>query len=179
MCDSLPEGILFCNHAVFLSSRPGKVVVVISQTVEYALRAVVTIAQHGGRPCTAKEIAAKTQVPAPYLSKLMQGLAKGGIVSSQRGLHGGFVLSKSPDDLTLWEVIESVEPFQRIRKCPLGIVSHTGTLCPLHQSLDDVMARAEKSLRETTVTAILQQPGAVSPLCEQNPLPLVTLGLGR
>jgi flavin-binding protein dodecin len=49
----------------------------------------------------------------------------------------------------------------------------------LHQSLDDVMARAEKSLRELTVTAILQQPGAVSPLCEQNQQPLVMLGLGR
>ena len=43
----------------------------ISQTVEYALRAIVTIAQHEGVPCTAQKIAEITQVPAPYLSKMM------------------------------------------------------------------------------------------------------------
>ena len=45
----------------------------ISQTVEYALRAIVTIAQHNGEACTSQQISKITQVPAPYLSKLMQG----------------------------------------------------------------------------------------------------------
>lgn len=144
----------------------------ISQTVEYALRAVVTIAQMEGRPCTSKEISATTQVPAPYLSKLMQGLVRGGLVSSQRGLHGGFLLTKDPRDLTLWEIVDVVEPFQRIRSCPLGIQSHAGTLCPLHRSLDNIMATTEKMFREMTVAAMLSQPGSVSPLCESQKLPI-------
>ena len=72
----------------------------ISQTVEYALRAIVTIAQHNGAPCTAQRISVITQVPAPYLSKLMQGLVRAKLVTSKRGLHGGFVLTKPSSDLT-------------------------------------------------------------------------------
>ncbi len=140
---------------------------VISQTVEYALRAVITVAQQGGKPCTAREISAITQVPGPYLSKLMQGLVCAGLASSQRGLHGGFVLTKDPTDLTLWEIVEAVEPFKRIRECPLGISSHGSQLCPLHQRLDNAMAMVEQSFRETTVTDLLAEPGSVTPLCEE------------
>lgn len=139
----------------------------ISQTVEYALRAVVTVAQHGGKPCTAKEISQITQVPGPYLSKLMQGLVRAGLARSQRGLHGGFVLTKEPADLTLWEIVDAVEPFKRIRQCPLGITTHGDTLCPLHQRLDNAMAMVEQSFRETTVIDLLAEPGSVTPLCEE------------
>ena len=66
-----------------------------SQTLEYALRAVVTIAQHEGHSCTASQISEITLVPAPYLSKLMQRLVRSGVVFSQRGLHGGFVLAQA------------------------------------------------------------------------------------
>ena len=139
----------------------------ISQTVEYALRAVVTIAQHDGQPCTAHQISAITRVPAPYLSKLMQGLVRAGITSSQRGIHGGFLLAREPAELTIWEIIDAVEPMQRIRKCPLGIEAHGGTLCPLHRKLDNAMATIEESFRSTTVAELLSQPGNVTPLCEE------------
>ncbi|MCA9229993.1 MAG: Rrf2 family transcriptional regulator, partial [Planctomycetales bacterium] len=112
----------------------------ISQTVEYALRAIVTIAQHEGRPCTARQISEITQVPAPYLSKLMQGLVRSSIVRSQRGLHGGFVLAQEPGTLTIWNVVDAVEPFRRIHTCPLGIDSHGAKLCSLHRRLDEAMA---------------------------------------
>lgn len=69
-----------------LFRNPG--LAMISQTVEYALRAIVTIAQHDGTPCTAQKISSITKVPAPYLSKLMQGLVRGNLVTSKRGLHG-------------------------------------------------------------------------------------------
>ncbi|HCP13184.1 MAG TPA: transcriptional regulator [Planctomycetaceae bacterium] len=150
----------------------------ISQTVEYALRAIVTIAQNPGRACTAKEIAATTLVPAPYLSKLMQSLVRGGIVTAQRGPNGGFQLVKSPAELTLWEVVDVLEPFQRITACPLGIRSHGGQLCPLHRNLDNAMATAEKMFREMTVAQMLAAPGSVTPLCEEaKEVPLQTLGI--
>ncbi|MEZ6062974.1 MAG: Rrf2 family transcriptional regulator [Planctomycetaceae bacterium] len=148
----------------------------ISQTVEYALRAVVTIAQHDGTPCTARRISDITQVPLPYLSKLMQGLVRGGIVSSRRGLHGGFVLKRDPAELTILDVVDVVEPIQRIHECPLGIKSHGKTLCPLHKQLDSAMAATETAFRETTVAQVLAQPGSVSPLCEEQKL--VSLGSG-
>lgn len=138
----------------------------ISQTLEYALRAIVTIAQYEGTPCTAQKISTITQVPAPYLSKMMQGLVRANLVTSKRGLHGGFVLTKLPSELTIWEIVDAVEPFKRIRECPLGIGSHLGTLCPLHQRLDNAMAMVEESFRGTTVADVLSLPGSVTPLCE-------------
>jgi len=139
----------------------------ISQTVEYALRSVVTIAQHEGQPCTAQQISVITQVPAPYLSKLMQRLVRAGVVKSQRGLHGGFVLMKEPDELTIWEVVDAVEPFKRIHECPLGIKSHGASLCPLHRRLDGAMAMVEEQFRGTTIANVLAEPGAVTPLCQE------------
>ncbi len=140
----------------------------ISQTVEYALRAIVTIAQHAETPCTSQKIAKITGVPAPYLSKLMQGLARADLVTSKRGLHGGFLLTKDAAELTIWDVVNAVEPFQRIRQCPLGIGSHSGTLCPLHRRMDNALALVEESFRQTTVAELLPQEEGVSPLCAEN-----------
>lgn len=141
----------------------------ISQTVEYALRAVVVIAQQEGAPLTAQKISATTRVPAPYLSKLMQGLVRFGIVRSQRGVHGGFVLNKPPESLTVYEVVQSVEPLQRILTCPLGIPSHGGTLCPLHRRLDQALAMVEDSFRQTTISDLLSDPNRLTPLCQDGP----------
>ena len=142
----------------------------ISQTVEYALRAVVTIAQHEGQPCTSRKIAEITQVPSAYLSKLMQGLVRGGLVHSQRGLHGGFVLTKQPEELSIYDVVAVVDPIKRISQCPLKIQAHGNTLCPLHHRLDQAMEVTEQMLRGTTISELLAQPGSVTPLCEDKPL---------
>jgi Rrf2 family transcriptional regulator, nitric oxide-sensitive transcriptional repressor len=146
---------------------------VISQTVEYSLRAVVALAQRGGQPCTAQQISKLTEVPGPYLAKLMQGLVRAGLVHSRRGLHGGFVLAKKPQELTIWDVVDAVEPFQRIRTCPLRIGDHSTGLCPLHRRLDDAMETVERSFRATTVAELLNDPGGRTPLCER--AQLVTL----
>jgi len=58
-----------------------------SQIAEYALRAVVRVASHHGRPQTTQQIAAATRVPAGYLSKVMQALGRAGLINSQRGLY--------------------------------------------------------------------------------------------
>jgi Rrf2 family protein len=137
----------------------------ISQTVEYALRAMVYLADQGDEPRTAQQIAAITRVPLPYLSKVMQSLSRGKLVHSQRGLHGGFTLTRPPADLTIWDVVQAVEPFQRIRTCPLGLAAHRIKLCPLHTRLDDALAAVEQAFRDTTLAEILAEPTASKPLC--------------
>lgn len=138
----------------------------LSQTVEYALRAIVTLAQQDGQPCTASKIAEITKVPAPYLSKLMQGLVRGELVDSQRGLRGGFVLRKSPTEITIWDVVDQIEPIKRIESCPLGIKGHGCTLCPLHRRMDDAIASIESIYQGTSIADLLNQPGGPTPLCE-------------
>src|SRR5262245_64497934 len=108
----------------------------ISQTVEYALRAVVYLADQAPAPRTTDQIATATRVPKAYLSKILQGLSRGGIVHSQRGLGGGMTLVKPPAELTILEVVGAVDPIRRIKTCPLGIAAHGARLCPLHRRLD-------------------------------------------
>jgi Rrf2 family protein len=138
----------------------------LSQTVEYALRAIVTLAQNEGQPCTAQRISQITRVPGPYLSKLMQSLVRAGLVRSQRGVKGGFVLLKDPKVLAIWDVVDAVEPLKRIHECPLEIRSHGTTLCPLHRRLDETIEVVERIFRNTTIDELLGQEGSITALCE-------------
>lgn len=137
----------------------------ISQTAEYALRAAVCLASSPDVPLTTRQISARAKVPAGYLSKVLQAMGRAGIVDSTRGLGGGFSLGPRPDRLTLYRIINAVDPLQRIRRCPLGIRSHRRHLCPLHRRLDEAMASVERAFRQTTVAELLANPG-VLPLSE-------------
>jgi len=138
----------------------------ISQTVEYALRAVAHLASESPASRTTKQIAEATQAPTAYLSKVLQGLVKAKIVRSQRGIGGGVSLVEDPKQLTILDVINAVEPLQRITKCPLDIESHGTNLCPLHRRLDDAMAQVEVAFASTTLAELLSESGQSKPLCD-------------
>ncbi len=141
----------------------------ISPTAEYGLRAVVTLAAEPERPLTATQIAAATGVPQGYLSKVMQSLSKSGIVSSQRGVGGGFRLAVAADKLSVLDVVAVFEQVKRVMRCPLGRADHTPDLCPLHKRLDDAAAMVERSFAETTVEELLSsdQANPRSWVCEE------------
>jgi Rrf2 family protein len=137
-----------------------------SQTVEYALRAVVHLADRSPAPQTTDQIAAVTLVPKAYLSKVIQGLCRANIVQSKRGVGGGIALVKSPSELTILDVVNAVEPIVRIRQCPLGLKAHGVRLCPLHKQMDNALATVEAAFRQTTLADVLAEPTASHPLCE-------------
>src|SRR5262249_40842491 len=89
----------------------------------------------------------------------------GGVVQSQRGLGGGMTLARLPDDLTILEVINAVEPIERIRTCPLGLAAHGVRLCPLHRRLDDALATVEQALSGSTLAEVLAEPQRGAPRC--------------
>ena len=138
----------------------------ISRTAEYALRAIVCLADRAEPALTTQELARVTRVPAGYLPKVLQALGRAGLVTSQRGLHGGFALSRPPEEISVLAVINAVDPLQRIRKCPLGIAGHGHKLCPLHKRLDDATAMVEQAFAETTIAELLAAPNSSRPLCE-------------
>jgi Rrf2 family transcriptional regulator, nitric oxide-sensitive transcriptional repressor len=137
----------------------------LSQTVEYALRAIVWLAGHPADPQTNQQIANATLVPAGYLAKVMQELGRNGLVTAQRGKRGGFLLARPSEKVSVLDVVNSVEPIQRIRECPLGIAAHGSRLCPLHKRLDAAMAMIEKAFRETSIANVLAEPSRSKPLC--------------
>ena len=141
-----------------------------SQTVEYALRAIVFLADKSPNACTTDQIAEATKVPKPYLSKVLQNLGRNAIVRSQRGIGGGVMLVKSPAELTILEVVNAVEPIERIATCPLGLKSHGKNLCPLHRRMDEALASVEAAFAKTTLAEVLSEPTGSPPLCETSNL---------
>lgn len=139
----------------------------LSQTAEYALRAVVVLAGDPTASWTAHLLAAKTKVPYDYLIKVLQPLTKVGLVTAQRGRNGGFTISRPPEQINVLDVITAVDPLKRIKHCPLDLKAHTNTLCPLHRKLDDAMRFVEEAFASTTLAEILSDPSPVRPLCEK------------
>ena len=138
----------------------------ISATAEYALRAIVYLAMNQDCAFTTLQISRATKVPAAYLSKVLQALVKTNLVCSQRGCGGGFVLAKSPEEISILEVLNAVDPIGRIRTCPLGLTAHGTNLCALHKQIDDATAIIERTFAQTSIADILKSPTESIPLIE-------------
>ena len=129
-----------------------------SHTTEYALRAVVWLADHTDEPQTAREIADGMSVPPMYLSKVMQFLVRAGLVHGQRGKLGGFTLARPVDRMSVFDVVNAVDPIRRIVTCPLGLARHRKVLCPLHRKLDQTLAAIEHDFKTTFLSDLVEAP---------------------
>lgn len=150
-----------------------------TQTVDYALRAMVALASEPEQSKTTEELAEKTRVPKAYLSKVLQSLKRSGLIFAQRGLGGGVRLAQSPDDVTILAVVNTVDPIRRIHTCPLKIASHGTSLCSLHREVDTALAALEATFAEKTLAQLLPDEAGGNPFCEPSETelePLVTLG---
>lgn len=137
----------------------------LSEACEYGLRAVVWLAQRPRGAYKVKEIAEATKAAPGYLVKVLQELAKAGILTARRGSQGGYTLHRDPESLTVLEVISAVDPIERIRTCPLGLEAHGTQLCLLHRRIDDAMGMMEESFGKTTIQEIVSSPAEAHPLC--------------
>lgn len=136
------------------------------QSAEYALRAIVWLASQGESTVGTAEIARRTHVPPGYMSKVLQTLARAGLVQSNPGRTGGFRLTRPAEQISVLEVVNAVDVVERIRRCPLGLESHNHTLCPLHRRLDQVAEMVERAYGETTIAEIVAETTPVRALCE-------------
>ncbi|MFO0811933.1 MAG: Rrf2 family transcriptional regulator [Gemmatales bacterium] len=137
----------------------------LSQSVEYALRACVHLAQFAPQSRTTDEIAEHTKVPRAYLSKIINSLVRAKLIETRRGLHGGVLLTKSPSEINMLQIINAVEPLERIRSCPLGIPMHGTQLCSLHRRLDTAIAAIEKAFGDTSLSELIFEQNPSRPLC--------------
>jgi Rrf2 family protein len=139
-----------------------------SNTAEYALRAIIWLAEHrNGQKYGHKQISEGTQVPESYLPKILKELVDAGIILSKRGVGGGFELAREPNEVTLLEVINAVDPIQRITSCPLKLKAHCHQLCPVHSKLDATIEAMELTLGTSTIQEVLYKPNYPKPLVDQ------------
>lgn len=137
----------------------------LSKTADYALRTVACLSGDDSHSERADTLAEQTKVPRRYLNKVLKNLVESGLIASRPGPRGGYSLSRSPDEITILDVVNAVGPLERIRHCPLGLASHT-ELCPLHQELDRAYAATEEAFAGVTLGQILRSKNRVIPLCE-------------
>jgi len=82
----------------------------ITQTAEYALRAMVCLAEAGDEPQTTESIAERARAPFGYLVKIMSSLCRQGLVVGRRGRHGGFTLARPASAISMYEVMAAASP---------------------------------------------------------------------
>ena len=78
---------------------------------DYASRALLSLALHEEEsgPTSVRDIAERTGLPQPYLEQILLSLKGAGIVTSKRGVGGGYVLTRPPEELTLGEIVAAVD----------------------------------------------------------------------
>lgn len=138
----------------------------LSEASEYGLRAVVWLAHNPEQTQKVREIALSTQAAPGYLIKVLQSLAKAGILSAQRGSQGGFSLRRDPRSLTVLEVINAIDPIERIHTCPLGRPEHNDRLCPMHKRIDDALVLIEQSFAASTIADLMTEPAPATYACD-------------
>ena len=138
----------------------------LSDASEYALRAVVCLARHEGESLTAENIAERTRCTYGHLARVLHLLRRAKIVHGKRGVAGGYTLLSDPSTLTVLDVINLVDPIERITTCPLGLAEHSEALCALHACIDDAIERIHTTFSQMTIADIVGGPSPRSPLCD-------------
>lgn len=141
----------------------------ISQTSEYALRAMVLLAECRGEPLTSQQIASTAQMPAGYMSKVLQSLARAGLIHSRRGLYGGFTLARESRAITVLDVVGAVEPSRRSHSCPVEGTTDEPHFCALSRCLDDAIDRVEQLFASTCIASLAEE-SAPEPALPQSPV---------
>lgn len=130
----------------------------LSQTVEYALRATLFVARNHPAPQPVSEIADGVEAPRGYLAKILSELAKSGILESSRGPGGGFRLARTPDGLVLADIVHALDGTHE-RRCLLG---HgrcgDNPSCTAHVRWAPIANEMDAFFGKTTLADLLHQP---------------------
>lgn len=111
----------------------------LSSRSEYGIRALLELAQRQGEgPIQSREIAERQRIPDAYLNQLLLTLRKAGIVRSVRGPSGGHLLGRSPERVTLSEVVGALEglPATYVSRVPVNNSTDDWAVCWVAQELD-------------------------------------------
>lgn len=127
----------------------------LTQASSYATRALAFVAAAGGKPVLVKDIAAATGAPAPYLAKIVQALARRGVLATQRGVGGGVTLTRPARDTSLYDLCEALHEPAVEKRCMLGLpLCSEETACPAHEFWSEHRACYIEFLRKTSVADV-------------------------
>lgn len=130
----------------------------LSRTVEYAVQAMLQLAQHDkGTPVPCSKLAASGQMPERFLLQILRNLVTHGILSSTRGVDGGYVLERPVEQITLLDVIEAIDgPLNTSPTPAKGMPEETHRR--LSEALQDVTTITRRELSNIKLAALLPPP---------------------
>ena len=128
----------------------------LSQTAEYAVRAVVYLGQQA-EPVTIHDIAVATEVPAAYLAKVLRSLATKQIVRASRGIYGGYMLRVPPAELSLYDIVVAVDPLRHESDRFLPDSSPNQLFAPMFARCEEAKRQFGQVLKETRLSDVLAQ----------------------
>jgi FeS assembly SUF system regulator len=119
----------------------------MSRLADYGVVLMTHIAQTPGRLHNAHELASASQLPVPTVSKILKALARGGLLASHRGAKGGYSLARSPEDISVGEIIVAIEGPISLTVCfdGDGDACEFEAICPTRgnwQRINDAIRRA-------------------------------------
>lgn len=127
--------------------------------VEYSLKALLALAEHypSTQPVRVEEIAASQDIPENYLRRLLIELKRGGIVVSQKGPSGGYMLARPPSRITMADVVDIIEGEYQPVEC-LEEGANTACprerACPMRDVWREVRGAVDAILRRTTLQSL-------------------------
>ena len=125
-----------------------------SKSCENAIRAIIYLASESRQDQMVGivEICENIEAPQHYTAKLLQVLTRNKLVSSQKGIHGGFYLTKEQRDEPLISVVKAIDGPSLFTGCGLGL-KHCNEKepCPIHDEFKSVRNGIRKMLEETTI----------------------------
>lgn len=142
----------------------------VTAKVDYAVRAVLELATADEGPVKGERIATAQEIPVKFLENILIDLRHAGIVRAQRGAEGGYWLAKSPDEVTLGEVIRAVEgPLASVRGEPPEEMAYIGSAEHLQTVWIAVRASLRSVVDELTLSDIVagKMPARLRKLTEQ------------
>jgi Rrf2 family protein len=130
----------------------------LSNTCKYGIRAMVYLAlwQDGDEKIGIKRISEDLNLPAPFLGKILQLIAKNKLLNSTKGPHGGFSLAKKADEITLFDIIEIIDGKSIFEECMIGMkvckddISKQ-KLCPFYSKSHPMRDKLKKLFKSQTL----------------------------
>lgn len=133
----------------------------ITRQADYALRAVLYLVKLGPeRRAATSQIAEQQNIPPSFLAKIVSQLSVAGLLQTSRGARGGVSLARSPEDISLLEVVEAIDGPILLNECVIDRNTCTfGENCALRPVFCDAQAELVSRLEMSTFDKILQSNG--------------------
>jgi Rrf2 family protein len=130
--------------------------VYISAKVDYAVRALCTLADADGKPVTAEMLAQSQRLPAKFLESILNDMRRAGLLLSQRGAEGGYRLARPATSITVAEVIRPLDgPLAEVRGLRPEATQYEGSAEHLQEVWVAVRASLRSVLEKVTIADIV------------------------